>query len=202
MKIWQSSASLRLLLGKVGHQWPCPAIDGAILRIMWPGLESWGVNTWRLLANHTPRFTERGYEQLAHHLAATCRKYFLGNQFYFHQNHATKLEYDEELFTILLSVLLPSPGPCPQEHPQPMTDRNRVTIPAPSPLWWYNSKTHGPHWPSVEFSFIFFVTSPLFISFLSLSHFPTWFFPSHAPGVFWDNLPNKLILNPYLRISF
>lgn len=29
MKIWQSSASLRLLMGEVGPQWPCPGIDGA-----------------------------------------------------------------------------------------------------------------------------------------------------------------------------
>lgn len=127
MKIWQNSASLKIAHGQSCTSVPLSSYWWSPLRITWPGLESWGANTWRLLANHPPRFTKGGYDQLAHHLAATCGKYFLANQFYFHQNHATNLEYDEELFTVLLSVLLPSPGPCPQEHPWPMTDRSWVT---------------------------------------------------------------------------
>lgn len=81
MKIWQSSASLKIAHGR---SWTSVALSSywwSPLRIMWPGLESWGANTWRLLANHPPRFTEGGYDQLAHHLAATCRKYFLADQF-------------------------------------------------------------------------------------------------------------------------
>ena len=118
------------------------------------------------------------------------------NKFIKKKTKNKKLEYGEELFTVILSVLRPCAGLCTQEHPRPMTDKNWINIPAPLPLWWYNAETHGLNCPPVELSFICFVTPPLFISFLSLSHFATLLLPSHTPGVFWDNLPNKLTLKP------